>query len=75
MEVQRHIIEQHVQDSAQEEENPLCSSEDEVKYLSFVEENNETDYVIAEIGLSSEGDEVEDDDIQITVTTTRSWTL
>ena len=43
MVMQRHIIEQQVQDSAQEEENPLYSSEDEVEYLSFDEENNETD--------------------------------
>ena len=29
MEVQRHIIEQQVQDSTEKEENPPCSSEDE----------------------------------------------
>ena len=64
MEVQRHIIEQQVQDSTEEEENPPCSSEDEEEYLSFDEENDERDYLLAEIGLSSEKDE---DDVQITV--------
>ena len=56
MEVKRHIIEQQLQDLAQEEENPLCSREDEEEYLSFDEENDETDYVLAEIGSSSEDD-------------------
>ena len=72
MEVQRHITEQQVQDSAQEKENPLCSGEDEEEYLSLDEENDETDYVLAEIGKSSEDDETKDNDIQITVSTTRS---
>jgi hypothetical protein len=65
MEVQRHVIEQQVQDSTEEEENPPCSSEDEEEYLSF----DERDYVLAEIGLSSEKDE---DNVQITVKTTKS---
>jgi hypothetical protein len=69
MEVQRHIIEQQVQDSTEEEETPPCSSEDEEEYSSFDEENDERDYVVAEIDSSSEEDE---DDVQITVTTTRS---
>ena len=56
-------------------ENPFCSSEVEEEYLSFDEENDETDYVLAEIESSSEDDEAEDDDIQITVTTTRSVTV
>jgi hypothetical protein len=68
-EVQRHIIEQQVQDSTEEEESPQCSSEDEEEYFSFDEENDERDYVLAEIGSISEQDE---DDVQITVTTTRS---
>ena len=68
-EVQGHIIEQKVQDSTEEEESPQCSSEDEEEYLSFDEEIDERDYVLAEIGSISEGDE---DDVQITVTTTRS---
>ena len=43
LEVQRHIIEQHVQDSVPGEEYPLSNSEDEEEYSSFDEENDETD--------------------------------
>ena len=67
-EVQRHIIEQQVQDSTQEEENPPCNSEDEKEFLSFDEEGDETDYVLAEIGSTVEDDKVENN-IQITMTT------
>ena len=67
MEVQRHIIEQQVQDSTQEEENPPCNSEDEEESLSFDEEDDETDYVFAEIGSRVEDDK-EEGNIQITVT-------
>ena len=67
-EVQRHIIEQQVQDSTQEEENPPCNSEDEKESLSFDEEGDETDYVLAEIGSTVEDDKVENN-IQITMTT------
>ena len=54
--MQRHIIEQQVQDSTQEEENPPCNSEDEKESLSFDEEDDETDYVLAEIGSRVEDD-------------------
>ena len=54
--MQRHIIEQQVQDSKQEEENPPCNSEDETESLSFDEEDDETDYVLAEIGSRVEDD-------------------
>ena len=54
--MQRHIIEQQVQDSTQEEENPPCNSEDEEESLSFDEEDDETDYVLAEIGSRVEDD-------------------
>ena len=56
VEVQRHIIEQQVQDSTQEEESPPCNSEDEEESLSFDEEDDETDYVLAEIGSRVEDD-------------------
>ena len=54
--MQRHIIEQQVQDSTQEEESPPCNSEDEKESLSFDEEDDETDYVLAEIGSRVEDD-------------------
>ena len=66
--MQRHIIEQQVQDSTQEEENPPYNSEDEKESLSFDEEDDETDYVLAEIGSRVEDDKVENN-IQITMTT------
>ena len=66
--MQRHIIEQQVQDSTQEEENPPCNSEDEKESLSFDEEDDETDYVLAEIGSRVKDDKVENN-IQITMTT------
>ena len=72
MEVQRHIIQQQIQGFTQEEGSPLCSSENEEEYLSSDDESVQTDYVLAEIGSSSEDDDEEGDDIQITVTTTRS---
>ena len=72
MEVQRHIIQQQIQSFTQEEGSPLCSSENEEEYLSSDDESIETDYVLAEIGSSSENDDEEGRDIQITVTTTRS---
>ena len=72
MEVQRHITQQQIQGFLQEEESPLCSSENEEEYLSSDDESIQTDYVLAEIGSSSEDDDEEGDDIQITVTTTRS---
>lgn len=59
---------QQVQDSTQEEENPPCNSEDEEESLSFDEEDDETDYVLAEI-CSRVEDDKEEDNIQITVTT------
>ena len=62
MEVQRHII---------QEGSPLCSSENKEEYLSSDDESVQTDYVLAEIGSSSEDNE-EGDNIEITVTTTRS---
>lgn len=76
MEVQRHIIhQQQSQESTQEEEYPLCSSEEEA-YSSYGEENDEIDYVLAEFGSSSEDEEdvesIDDDNISIMVTTTRS---
>ena len=40
--------------------------------MSSDDESVQTDYVLAEIGSSSEDDDEEGDDIQITVTTTRS---
>lgn len=43
LEMQRHIMEQQVQDSTQEEENPPCNNEGEEESLSFDEENDETD--------------------------------
>ena len=72
MEVQRRITQQQIQGFTQEEGSPLCSSENEEEYLSSDDESIETDYVLAEIGSSSENDDEEGDDIQITVTTTRS---
>ena len=72
MEVQRHIIQQQIQGFTQEEGSPLCSSENEEEYLSSDDESVQTDYVLAEIGSSSEDDDEDGDDIQITVTTTRS---
>ena len=71
MAVQRHITEQQVQESVEEEENPPCGSEDEEEYLSCDEENEYSYYVLAEIGHGSSSDE-DEDDVQITVTTTRS---
>ena len=71
MEVQRHIIQQQIQGFTQEEGSPLCSSENEEEYLSSYDESVQTDYVLAEIGSSSEDDDEEGDDIQITVTTTK----
>ena len=58
--MQRHIIEQQVQDSTQEEENPPCNSEDEEESLSFDEEDDQTDYVLAEIGSRVEDDKPAD---------------
>ena len=72
MEVQRHIIQQQIQSFTQEDESPLCSSENEEEYLSSDDKSVQTDYVLAEIGPSSEDDDDEGDDIQITVTTTTS---
>ena len=40
MVVQKHIIEQQVQESVEEEKNPPCGSEDEEEYLPFDEEND-----------------------------------
>ena len=50
----------------------LQYSENEEEYLSSDDESIETDYVLAEIGSSSENGDEEGDDIQITLTTTRS---
>lgn len=72
MEVQRHIIQQQMRGFTQEEGSPLCSSENEEEYLSSDDGSVQTDYVLAEIGSRSEDDDEEGDDIQITVTTTRS---
>ena len=72
MEVQRRITQQQIQGFTQEEGSPLCSSENEEEYLSDDDESIQTDYVLDEIGSSSENDDEEGDDIQITVTTTRS---
>ena len=72
MEVQRRITQQQIQGFTQEEGSPLYSSENEEEYLSSDDESIQTDYVLAEIGSSSENDDEEGDDIQITVTTTRS---
>ena len=58
--MQRHIIEQQVQDSTQEEESPPCNSEDEEESLSFDEEDDETDYVLAEIGSRVQDDKPAD---------------
>ena len=69
---ERHIIQQQIQGFTQEEGSPLCTSENEEEYLSSDDESVQTDYVLAEIGSSSEDDDEEGDDIQITVTTTRS---
>ena len=72
MEVQRRITQQQIRSFTQEEGSPLYSSENEEEYLSSDDESIQTDYVLAEIGSSSENDDEEGDDIQITVTTTRS---
>ena len=72
MEVQRHITQQQIQGFTQEEGSPLCSSENEEEYLSSDDESVQTDYVLTEIGSSSGNDDQEGDDIQITITTTRS---
>ena len=72
MEVQRRITQQQIQGFTQEERSPLCSSENEEEYLSSDDESIQTDYVLAEIGSSSENDDEEGEDIQTTVTTTRS---
>ena len=61
MEVQRRIIQQRIQGFTQEEGSPLCSSENEEEYLSSDDESVQTDYVLAEIGLSPEDDEEGDD--------------
>ena len=65
-----------IQGFTQEEGGPLwtavCSSENDEEYLSSDDESVQTDYVLAEIGSISEDDDEEGDDIQITVTTTRS---
>ena len=66
--MQRHITEQQVQDSTQEEENPPCNSEGEEESLSFDEKDDETDYVLAEIGSRVEDDK-EENNIQMTMTT------
>ena len=72
MDVRRHIIQQQIQGFAQEEGSPLGSSENEEEYLSSDDESVQTDYVLTEIGSSLGDDDEEGDDIQITVTTTRS---
>ena len=69
--MQRRITQQQIQGFTQEEGSPFCSSENEEEYLSSDDESVQTDYVLTEIG-SSLGDDEEGDDIQITVTTTRS---
>ena len=61
-----------IQGFTQEEGCPLCNSKNEEEYLSSYDESVQTDYVLAEIGLSSDDDDEEGDDIQITVTTTKS---
>ena len=72
MEVQRRITQQQIQSFTQEEGSPFCSSENEEEYLSSDDESVQTDYVLTEIGSSLGDDDEEGDDIQITVTTTRS---
>ena len=59
-------------ETTQEEENPPCNSKDEKEYSYFDEENDETEYVLAKIGSRSEDDDDEKDNIQITVTNSRS---
>ena len=66
--MQRHTIQQQIQGFTQEEGSPLCSRENEEEYLSSDDEGVQTDYVHAEIGLSSEDDDQEGGDIPITVT-------
>ena len=68
-EVQRYIVQQQIQSFTQEEESPLCSSENEEEYLSSDDESVQADYigtiyVLSEIDSSSEDDEEEEDDIQ-----------
>ena len=70
--MQRRITQQQIQSFTQEEGSPFCSSENEEEYLSSDDESVQTDCVLAEIGSSSEDDDEEGDNIQITVTTTRS---
>ena len=72
MEVQRRITQQQIQSFTQEEGSPFCSSENEEEYLSSDDESVQTDYVLTETGSSLGDDDEEWDDIQITVTTTRS---
>ena len=72
LEVQRHIIQQQIQGFTQKEGSPLCSSKNEEEYLSSDDESVQTDCVLTEICSSSEDDDEEGDDIQITVTTTKS---
>ena len=66
MEVQRRITQRQIQGFTQEEGSPFCSSENEEEYLSSDDESVQTDYFLAEIGWSSENDDEEGDDIQIT---------
>ena len=61
-----------IQGFTQEEGCPLCNSENEEEYLSSDDESVQKDYVLAEIGSSSENDDEEGDGIQITVTNTKS---
>ena len=70
--MQRRITQQQIQGFTQEEGSPFCSSENEEEYLSSDDESVQTDYVLTEIGSSLGDDDEEGDDIQITVTTTRS---
>ena len=62
MKVKRHIIQQQMQGFTKEEGSPLCISENEEEYLSSDDESVQTDYVLAEIGSSSEDDDEEGDD-------------
>ena len=74
-----HIIQHQIQGFTQEEgslDKILCSSENEeeylsstMKYLSSDDKSVQTDYVLADVALSSKDDDEKEDDIQITVTT------
>ena len=59
--------------STQEEGSPLCSSENEEEYLSsLMMKAFKQTMSLPRFGSSSEDDDEEGDDIQITVTTTKS---